>query len=980
MLEREESQAQVESAQDGPIEIRAETSRGSGLQEQEERLTAALVASGAGTYHWDLDTFEIKVDAALALLLGLPAMPYLLSLEEFCAVIHPDDRDLFQKTFRQHLRTTGEFESEYRLLLADGSVRWLIDKGRVARGRDGQLHQMTGTCVDITSRKRMEEELRANQAWLRNALSVGQMGTWQILLDSRMVVASESAEQLWGFETQKIRPLEDYLRLIHPDDLLLVSEILVNPPPQFRLEFRVRPRGRDETVWLAIQGERELDAQGRSVSLIGAVSDVSPLKHTEQVLQNQTLELEARVRELNCLYAVSRLVQTQGSLDQLLERVVEIIPSGFSRPDNIRVRLVCDGKIFQPPGFSPGVASLVQELRLPEGSAGHLEIHRMSSETREGEPGFSYGEQTLVQALAKPLSRAVERAQVLRALSESEDRWRTMMAALAEGVVLFDDEGRVQAWNQSAERLLGGELIKGQSIGCYQGFVVREDGTAFPTEEYPAQVTLQTGRACDDVVLGLARPGGEISWLSINSRPLFRRGDEELSGVVVSFADITERKRLEQQLQYDAFHDRLTGVANRSLFMDRLGHVVARAERFGERFAVFVMDMDNFKLINDSFGHLVGDKLLCAFVDRIQELLRPVDTLSRFGGDEFTLLLEETEDQAAVEQIATRILEALQQPFMLDGNEITVSSSIGIMLGDGACRSADQALLDADVALYEAKRQGKNQYVVFDARMRGEKVSRLYLESELRRALQEVELAVQFQPIVNLQTRQAVGCEALIRWKHPVMGNVDSSRLIQVAEETGLITPLGRFVLDQTCASLAEWLEVQSIPADFYVSVNVSPKEFYSKDLVPYVQATLTKYGLQGSNLRLEVTENVIIRHDREAAAILTRLQAMGIQTCLDDFGTGYSSLSYLHQLSFNVIKVDRSFIQSLTEKRQSREVVRSILGLAEALGMQAVAEGVETEEQLAYAQALGFSWIQGYVLHQPLERSDMLKLFGSTV
>lgn len=392
------------------------------------------------------------------------------------------------------------------------------------------------------------------------------------------------------------------------------------------------------------------------------------------------------------------------------------------------------------------------------------------------------------------------------------------------------------------------------------------------------------------------------------------------------------------------------------------------------------MDMDNFKLINDSFGHLVGDKLLCAFVDRIQELLRPVDTLSRFGGDEFTLLLEETEDQAAVEQIATRILEALQQPFMLDGNEITVSSSIGIMLGDGACRSADQALLDADVALYEAKRQGKNQYVVFDARMRGEKVSRLYLESELRRALQEVELAVQFQPIVNLQTRQAVGCEALIRWKHPVMGNVDSSRLIQVAEETGLITPLGRFVLDQTCASLAEWLEVQSIPADFYVSVNVSPKEFYSKDLVPYVQATLTKYGLQGSNLRLEVTENVIIRHDREAAAILTRLQAMGIQTCLDDFGTGYSSLSYLHQLPFNVIKVDRSFIQSLTEKRQSREVVRSILGLAEALGMQAVAEGVETEEQLAYAQALGFSWIQGYVLHQPLERSDMLKLFGSTV
>ncbi len=1240
MLDKECGLIQATGASEQLSDVREETKVEIELRAQEERLTAALTASGAGTYYWNLAD-EIKIDAALSLLMGLSAEPRLLTLKDFCEFVHPDDRAFFWEENQQLARQEGEFESEYRLLLADGTVHWLFDKGRVVRGPDGQLHHMTGTCVDITSRKKMEEELRASQAWLRNALSVGRMGTWQLHLDTKMVVASDGTEPLWGFDVQRVRPLEDYLRLIHPDDLLLVNEVLANLPPQFRLEFRVRPPGREEMIWLAVQGERELDPQGRPLSLMGAVSDISSHKHTEQMLQNQTLELEARVRELNCLHAVSRLIQAQGTLDQLLQQVVDVIPAGFARPHNVQVRLTCEGKVFQSPGFRPGRASLSQELRAQEQVVGHLEIHRVMPEAKDGEVEFGYGEQTLLPALAKPLSRAIEKAQVLRALSESEDRWRTMMGALAEGVVLFDRDGRVQVWNRSAERLLGCELMKGQSLEGILGLVLREDGTAFPVADFPAQVTLRTGVACDDVVVGLTRPSGLISWLSINSRPLFRGEDQELYGVVVSFTEITERKlteetirreveakelerrrlsavldslpvavyiadqngellqastaaaelwgevplptslaryhldypaywaktglpvgagewglaravqqgevvraeemdiarsdgsrrtiinyarpihnqddtivggvgvsvditerkqseverahlaaivkaspdaivstdlegritswnggaeqiygycpeeilgqsiavlmppecqdelemilkaiargqgvtyfdsvrlnkqgeridvsvavtpitdgtgkvmgaakidrniserkRLEQQLQYDAFHDRLTGVANRSLFMDRLEHVVARAERFDERFAVFVMDMDNFKLINDSFGHLLGDKLLCAFVNRIQELLRPVDTLSRFGGDEFTLLLEEIEDQTAVEQVASRILEALQRPFMLDGHEILVGSSIGIMLGDAACRNADQALLDADVALYEAKRQGKNQYVVFDARMRGEKVSRLYLEAELRRALQEVDLTVQYQPIINLQTNQAVGCEALVRWVHPVMGEVDPSRFIDVAEETGLISSLGRFVLDRACASLAEWLSTKAFPADFYVSVNVSPKEFYSRDLVPFIQSILGKHQLQGANLRLEVTENVIIRHDREAAAILRRLQSMGIHTCLDDFGTGYSSLSYLHQLPFNIIKVDRSFIQSLTEKRQSREVVRSILGLAEALEMQAVAEGVETPEQLAYARALGFRWVQGYVLHQPLERSEMVSLFESS-
>ncbi|BES69072.1 hypothetical protein RE428_00900 [Marinobacter nanhaiticus D15-8W] len=557
-----------------------------------------------------------------------------------------------------------------------------------------------------------------------------------------------------------------------------------------------------------------------------------------------------------------------------------------------------------------------------------------------------------------------------RKRSETE---RSLLAAIVEAspdaIVSTDMEGKITSWNTGAERMYGyrEDEIIGKSISVIMPPECQDELSMVLTAIAKGQGVTYF----DSVRINKA---GERVDVSVAVTPI-TDADGRVRGAAKIDRNISERKRMEEQLQHDAFHDRLTGVANRSLFMDRLEHVVARAARFGEPFAIFVMDMDNFKLINDSFGHQVGDQLLCAFVERIQSLLRPVDTLARFGGDEFTLLLEETEGKAAVEQIADRILSALDQPFQLGPHEINVSSSIGIVLDETACQSADQAVRNADVALYEAKRQGKNQYVVFDARMRGEEVSRMYLESELRLALQQDQLTVQFQPIVDLDVGEPVGCEALARWKHDVMGRVDTARFITVAEDTGLITPLGRFVLEKACATLGEWLKRPEVPQDFYVSVNVSPKEFYSGDLVPFVGAMLDKYRLRGANLRLEITENVIIQHDREAAAILGQIQALGVRTCLDDFGTGYSSLSYLQQLPFDVIKVDRSFIQGLSDKQQSREILRAVLGLATALGMDVVAEGAESPEQLAEIRALGFRWGQGYGLFHPMDRSKLASL-----
>lgn len=822
-----------------------------------------------------------------------------------------------------------------------------------------------------------------------------------------------------------------------------------------------------------------------------------------QAADGQSYELIKRVKELDCLYGVSKLVESSKTLDMLFSQVVRIIPSAFMYPERIGVRLAYRHNDYCWGGFSEGRYWLKADLEVHGKPVGELLIYKSGELTPEDRIFIERERLSLIREVARKLGRAVERTLVREALRDSEDRWRTMTGALAEGVLLYDRDGRVIAWNPSAERVLhlSTSAILEPRVPDPLVHALREDGTPFPAQSIPPMVTLRTGQPCNDVTMALQHDDGTLTWLAVNSRPLRRSGEERPHAAVVSFSDITqrkqheirlaqlativetsldamfsadaqrtiiswnsgaehvfgysaeeiigrnmsilvppdrteeleqvlarvrrgekvtnydtlrlrkggeqiyvsvsvapifdnagrvcgsaavarditERKRMEQQLQYSAFHDKLTGVPNHSLFLDRLGHVLARAERFGEGYAVMVLDLDNFKLINDSLGHLVGDQLLCAFVGRIQELLRPVDTLARFGGDEFMLLLEEIDDADQVRHVAERILQALQPPFWLDKQEVSVSSSLGISMGDARYKEPNQIIRDADLALYEAKRRGKNQYVIFDAGMRGEQMSRLYLESELRNALLTRDIGVEFQPIVSLADQTIIGCESLARWRHPVLGVVDPERFISVAEDTGLVTPLGRLVMTTACQAIAGWLRHGLVPRDFYVSVNISPKEFYAADLVPFIQSLLEDQDLEGRNLRLEITENVIVRHDQEAAAILTTLRERGIRVCLDDFGTGYSSLSYLHQLPFDVIKVDRSFVHNLTDHQQSRDIVRSILGLAQVLGMEAIAEGAETEDQLEQTRALGFRWVQGYALHRPMNRPSLTELLSAT-
>jgi diguanylate cyclase (GGDEF)-like protein len=467
----------------------------------------------------------------------------------------------------------------------------------------------------------------------------------------------------------------------------------------------------------------------------------------------------------------------------------------------------------------------------------------------------------------------------------------------------------------------------------------------------------------------LQHKDGAYRW--VLSRGLAVRGTERTAyRMAGSLTDVSERKLAEEQLVHDALHDSLTGLPNRSLFLDRLERLLQRAQRHTSLvFAVLWLDIDRFKVINDSLGHLHGDRLLVAIARRLETYLRSEDTLARLGGDEFSILVDEIEDLSDAIRIAERIQQALAPAFRLDGHEVFVTTSIGIALGGAAYQRPEDLLRDADMAMYRAKGLGKSRHAVFDETMHARAVARLQLETDLRHAVQTQAFRVHYQPIVRLETSQLIGFEALVRWEHPERGLLSPGEFIPVAEDTGLVVAMGHSVLEQACRQLQAWQAAYDHELGLSMSVNLSSRELTHPDLVKVVGSILARTGLDGSNLRLEITESMLMENLDVACTVLTELRAMNICVSVDDFGTGYSSLSYLHRLPIDVLKIDRSFVAGLDVDEEHLAIVRAIVTLSQSLGMEVVAEGIETAEQCAYLKTLDCQYGQGYLFSRPLER-----------
>ncbi len=463
-------------------------------------------------------------------------------------------------------------------------------------------------------------------------------------------------------------------------------------------------------------------------------------------------------------------------------------------------------------------------------------------------------------------------------------------------------------------------------------------------------------------------------WRQLEAHVSDLRSDRHIRGIVLNARDVTERVRLEEELTHQAFHDGLTGLANRALFRDRLDQSLARSSRTGELLAVLFVDLDGFKQVNDTLGHDAGDQLLEEVATRFSTTIRPSDTLARLGGDEFALLLEEADEGLSV-AVAERLLERLSKSIVLAGREISLGASVGIVAHDGGPGKSDELMRHADLAMYAAKKSGRRRHAVFHHDMGREIGELLGLEHEIRLGLQRGEFSLHYQPQISLETRRIVGVEALLRWRSPTRGPVSPSQFIPIAESTDLIQPLGEFVLREACEQAARWSQERLLPEGFVVWVNVSAKQLTAGGVAKLVRSTLNAAGIEPGRLGLEVTETAIVSEgaagDR-AVIELQELHAQGVRIAIDDFGTGFSSLAQLRRFPVDMIKVDRSFVQGIEHDARDEAITTHTVNLAHAIGVLAIAEGVESDGQLASIEELGCDLAQGYLFAHPVPAEDV--------
>ncbi len=555
-----------------------------------------------------------------------------------------------------------------------------------------------------------------------------------------------------------------------------------------------------------------------------------------------------------------------------------------------------------------------------------------------------------------------------RAAGLVEARYASLIKNSSDVIMITDVQGRLRFVSPSAERtfsmhpdvLVGGNLFK----LCSEGD--RDRLAAFLSE-----VAATYGKAVGPVEVTVGSGSRRYTLECVGSNLL---DDPAVGGLAVNFRDVSERKALEEQLRQLAFHDPLTLLANRSLFRNRVQHSLALAQRARQQVAVVFLDLDNFKNVNDSLGHDAGDRLLQTAAQRLVMCTRSADTVARLGGDEFAILLEGIVDTADVERIAGVIIDAFKEPLPLDGNDIFVTASIGVAFSlDGD--DTEQLLRNADIAMYSAKATGKGRYVVFQPLMQEQLRERLRLAEDIDRALERKEFFLEFQPVIDLKTRELLGVEALVRWHHPVQGLVMPGQFIPAAEESGQIVELGRWVLLDACKSVRGWRDSIASGSGLRVAVNISGRHLLHADLVADVRHALEVSGLEPDNLVIELTESTIMHNTEANLERFRELKALGIRLAIDDFGTGYSSLSYLHRFPIDILKIDRSFVSRLTESGDGPELARAVVMLGETLGLETIAEGIEQEDQVAELLELGCVAGQGFLF----AKSSSLEVLGTT-
>jgi diguanylate cyclase (GGDEF)-like protein/PAS domain S-box-containing protein len=702
---------------------------------------------------------------------------------------------------------------------------------------------------------------------------------------------------------------------------------------------------------------------------IGMDSEIIARHIREAVLEQQVVTLVLFGASL--LMAFVFILNISKPLNLLAEYAGRVAAKDFDSVPEINSR----DEVGQLARAMRSMAGHIAEL------VGNLEerVHSKTQELQEARDALrqKVDERTgeLLRANTQLKIEIAERKVIGEALRKAEKKYRTIFENALEGIYQTSPSGRFLSANPSLARILGFKSAEEMMSSVY------DIGTQMYMEPGRRKEFLRLIEETGEVknfVSKVRRRDGRIIWISENARRI-----TDADGAVIcyegSVEDITLRKKAEDQLKRQAFHDPLTGLPNRALFLDHLRMAMERARRRRHLFAVIYMDLDRFKVINDSLGHETGDELLRSVARVLEKCGRSVDTIARFGGDEFAILIEEISASRDAIAIARRILDGVRQPFTINGNEVFTSASLGIVLKTDGYDRPEALLRDADTAMYRAKERGKSRFKVFNQKMHDQALRLMALETDLRRAVDLREFEVAYQPIVCLDTRRVCGFEALVRWRHPEHGVILPGDFISLAEDTGLIYAIDNFVLVAACAQVKLWQTTfgPQMGELLTLNINISGKHFGQPMLLSQVTRALEDSGLHPQSLNIEITESALMDNPAVAEEVLKQFKTLGAKVCIDDFGTGYSSLSYLQRFPIDVVKVDRSFIDGVEGNLDSQAIVRTVFSLGQSLGLKIVAEGVETPAQLAFLESEGCRYVQGFLFYRPLSATEVDELLA---